>query len=197
MDWTRSDTLGIANHSCVQCHGLGLRNGMMSSKEPCNCVLRAIFRICFEKFYHVATQEKRLSQVTLDGTGPQCRRVVWGRKDEEYMADFLTMAKRNLDEEEHRVFRMHYLLGASWKLCCVRLGVDKGYFFHSIYRIEQKVGRMLKETRPYALYPIDEYYSGVKVDHQSNVHTMNPRVALQVPLRPAEDDGELPDLKAA
>ena len=190
MEWTRSDTLGIANHSCVRCHGLGLAGGRLSAKEPCNCVLRSIFRICFEKFYHVATQEKRMSRVTLDGAGPQCRKVVWGRKDEEFIADFLGLTKRTLDEDEHRIFRMHYLLGASWRMCCERLGIDKGQFFHMIYRIEQKVGRVLKETQPYALYPIDEYYSGVKVEHKAVVRMIDRKPALQVPLRDREEDGE-------
>jgi hypothetical protein len=197
MEWTRSDTLGIANHSCVRCHGLGLAGGRMSSKEPCNCVLRAIFRICFAKFHQVATQEKRLSQVTLDGAGPQCRKVVWGRKDEEYIADFLSMAKRNLDEAEHRIFRMHYLLGANWRMCCGRLGLDKGQFFHTVYRIEQKVGRALRETRPYAMYPIDEYYAGVKVEHKSTLKTVEFRPTMQAPLKFREESEDIPEPKAA
>ncbi len=197
MEWTRSDTLGIANHSCVRCHGLGLAGGRLSSKDPCNCVLRSIFRICFEKFYNVATQERRMSQVTLDGAGPQCRKVVWGRKDEEYIADFLGLAKRSLDEEEHRIFRMHYLLGANWRMCCERLAIDKGQFFHSIYRIEQRLGRVMKETKPYSLYPVDEYYSGVKVEHKAVVRVMERKPAMQVPLRVRVDGDELLAPKAA
>lgn len=181
MDWTRSDTLGIAQHSCVHCHGLGLRNGRMSETQPCNCVLRTIFRICYEKFYHVATQEKRFSRVTLDGAGSQCRKNVWGRKDEEYMADFLATAKRTLDEDEHRIFRLHYLLGANWRLCCERLSIDKGVFFHGVYRIEQKMGRVLRETKPYSLYPLDEYFFGVKVEHAGKVLAMEPSARVKPP----------------
>jgi hypothetical protein len=191
-EWSRSDTLGIANHSCVSCHGLGLVGGRLSSTQPCNCALRAIFRICFEKFHQVATQERRLSMVTLDGAGPQCRKVVWGRKDEEYMADFLAIAKRALTAEEHRIFRMHYLLGATWRLCCGKLGVEKGQFFHSVYRIEQKVGRALRETQPYALYPLDEYFAGVKVTHKgTSGHTISMPAPVQPPVRrPDADEGE-------
>jgi hypothetical protein len=145
-------------------------------------VLRAIFRICFEKFYHISSQEKRMTQATLDGAGPQCRKVVWGRKDEEYVADFLALTKRSLNEEEYRIFRMHYLLGANWRMCCQRLSVDKGQFFHIVYRIEQKVGRVFKETQPYALYPVDEYYSGAKVEHKAILRPMDRREPLQVPV---------------
>ncbi len=189
MEWTRSDTLGIANHSCVHCHGLGLRGGRLGGKQPCNCVLRTIFRICYSKFHHVATQEKRMSNVTLDGVGAQCRKVVWGRKDEEYMADFIAMAKRTLNEEEYRIFRFHYLLGANWRMCCERLKVEKGDFFHSVYRIEEKMGRALKETRPYPLYPVDEYYSGVKVQHRAKVL---PRPFVE-PVRPPVAGQEAPE----
>ncbi|MBS1831656.1 MAG: hypothetical protein JST65_03030 [Acidobacteria bacterium] len=167
MEWTRSETLGIANHACTQCHGLGLRGGRLSERQPCNCVLRAIFRICYEKFHQVSTQERRMSRVTLDGTGPQCRRVVWGRKDEEYIADFLAVAKRTLREDEHRIFRMHFLLGGTWRICCDKLGIDKGTFFHAVYRIEERMGRVLREMKPYALYPLDEYFSGVRMDHNA------------------------------
>ncbi len=98
------------------------------------------------------------------------------------MADFLATAKRTLDEEEHRIFRLHYLLGANWRLCCERLSVEKGAFFHSIYRIEQKMGRVLRETQPYSLYPIDEYYAGVKVEHKGQVLAMNAPTPVKPPV---------------
>jgi hypothetical protein len=187
MEWTRSDTLGMAQFSCVHCHGLGLRDGRLSEKQPCNCVLRSIFRICYVRFCQIATQEKRLSKVTLDGAGPQCRRVVWGRKDEEYMADFLAMVKRTLTDEEHKVFRWHYLLGGDWRICCEKLALDKAFFFYEIYKIEAKLGRIFRETQPYGLYPIDEYYGGVKVEHTGQVIEMQPRTPVRPPLQVIEE----------
>jgi hypothetical protein len=188
MDWTRSDTLGMAQFSCVYCHGLGLRDGRLSEKQPCNCVLRSIFRTCYERFRQVTTQEKRLSRVTLDGAGPQCRRVVWGRKDEEYMADFLATVKRALTEEEHQIFRWHYLLGADWRMCCKRIGVEKAPFFYEIYRIEAKLGKMFRELQPYGLYPVDEYYGGVKVEHKGVVLKMQPRTPVRPPVTQVESE---------
>ena len=76
------------------------------------------------------------------------------------MADFCLVSRRVLDDEEHRIFRFHFLLGADWRLCCRRLNMDRGNFFHSVYRIEQKLGRAFAELRPYALYPLDEYFGG-------------------------------------
>jgi hypothetical protein len=84
----------------------------------------------------------------------------WGRKDEEYIADFCLVARRTLDEFEYRLFRYHFLLGADWKLCTRNLKIDRGNFFHAVYRIEQKLGRMFRELEPYSLFPLDEYFSG-------------------------------------
>ncbi|HWZ34044.1 MAG TPA: hypothetical protein VNX18_22050 [Bryobacteraceae bacterium] len=83
-----------------------------------------------------------------------------GAQDEEHIADFCLIAHRSLDEFENRLFRYHFLLGADWKLCSRRLGIDRGNFFHAVYRIEQKLGRVFRELEPYALFPVDEYFNG-------------------------------------
>src|SRR5262249_46655042 len=79
--------------------------------------------------------------------GPGATFVV-GRKDEEYIADFCLVSRRALDEFEQRVFRYHFLLGADWRLCSRRLGIDRGNFYHAVYRIEQKLGRVFRELEP-------------------------------------------------
>jgi hypothetical protein len=84
----------------------------------------------------------------------------WGRKDEEFIADFSLVARRALSDSEHRLFRYHFLLGADWKLCTRKLGMDRGNFFHSVYRIEQKLGRLFRELQPYPLFPLDDYFHG-------------------------------------
>ena len=87
-------------------------------------------------------------------------RVTWGRKDEEYIADFCLVARRTLDDVEYQIFRYHFLLGADWRLCSRRLSLERGNFFHAVYRIEQKLGRTFRELQPYSLYPLDEYFHG-------------------------------------
>ena len=199
MEWNRTDTLPIADHSCTFCHGLGLRGGRLDAIQPCNCALRAIFRACYQRFEACANKEKSLSRVTLDGTSPRSRRAVWGRKDEEFIADFLLVSKRTLNAAEHRVFRFHFLLGADWRLCCRQLRVEKGSFFHAIYRIEQKLGRVFRELQPYPLYPLDEYFNGVTLEHRAMRTALSKVVALRPPLRKLEefDPLDLPDTKAA
>jgi len=88
------------------------------------------------------------------------RSNTWGRKDEEFIADFDLVSRRTLSQNEYRLFRYHFLLGADWKLCTRKLGVDRGNFFHSVYRIEQKLGRMFRELKPYPLFPLDDYFYG-------------------------------------
>jgi len=160
MEWTRSETLALAMHHCTQCHGSGLRLGNTGAFAPCNCVLRSIFRACYDRFASSVQQEKYVSRVTLEAHRGRSRPSTWGRKDEEYIADFCLVSRRNLTESEHRLFRYHFLLGADWKLCARQLGLDRGNFFHAVYRIEQKLGRVFRELQPYALFPLDEYFHG-------------------------------------
>ena len=136
--------------------------------------------------------------MTLDGTSPRCRRAVWGRKDEEFIADFLLVTKRTLNAAEHQLFRYHYLLSADWRLCCGRLGMEKGVFFHAVYRIEQKLGRIFRELQPYPLYPLDEYFNGVTLEHRAMRISSYQTTALRPPLSRRPCDGiDLPGSKAA
>ncbi|HLK47600.1 MAG TPA: hypothetical protein VKT49_05670 [Bryobacteraceae bacterium] len=77
------------------------------------------------------------------------------------MADFCLVSHRALDDVERPIFRYHFLLGADWKLCCRQLRIDRGTFFHIVYNIQQKLGRTFAELEPYALFPLDEYFSGM------------------------------------
>ena len=161
MIWNRSETLALAAPACNICLGLGLRIGRSGATHPCNCVLRAIFRACFQRYRDVMKREKYMSRISF--TFGNCGRVghgTWGRKEEEYTADFCLVSRRTLTELEHRIFRHHFLLGADWKLCCQRLQMDRGNFFHAVYRIEQKLGRVFRELEPYALFPVGDYFHG-------------------------------------
>lgn len=191
MEWTRSETLALAANTCTQCHGLGLRIGRRGKASPCNCVLRGIFRACYARFRHCVEKEKHLSRCALEFMPGSNHRSTWGRKDEEYCADFILISRRTLTPEEYRIFNYHFLLGADWKLCCMRLKIDRGEFFHAVYRIEQALGRTFRELQPYGLYPLDEYFGGgVKKNEPSGprppatVH-MFPQRAMEVPIRQA------------
>jgi len=159
FEWNRSDVLALARESCTHCRGFGLRRGKNGPSAPCHCVLRNIFRACFRKFRAIATEEKHVSAVRLEQTNGTDKRYMWGMKNEEFMADFCLVARRTLDAQEHQIFRFHFLLGADWKLCTRRLKMDRGNFFHAVYRIESKLGRQFREMQPYGLFPLDEYFT--------------------------------------
>jgi hypothetical protein len=191
MEWSRSEALALAMHNCSQCHGSGLRLGRKGVLSPCNCVLRSIFRICYQRFVRCSTQEPHLSRISMEPHAGRKRANTWGRKDEEYMADFCLVSRNNLDEFEHKIFRYHFLLGADWKLCARRLGLDRGNFFHAVYRIEQKLGRVFRELEPYALFPLDDYFNGPSrmtgslLAMAKSIDARRPEPPLRFPLAPS------------
>ena len=79
-------------------------------------------------------------------------------------------------------------LGAEWKLCCRQLKMEKGEFFHCVYRIQQKLGHAFRELTPYPLFPLDEYFGAVIRKELSpdatNVLRMPPAPARRRALRP-------------
>ena len=105
-------------------------------------------------------KEKHISRVSLESNPGRQRKSVWGMKNEEYMADFILVSRRTLSAYEYTLFKYHFLLGADWKLCCRKLKIDRGTFFHEVYRIQQKLGRTFRELQPHSLFPLDEYFNG-------------------------------------
>ena len=161
MNWNRSETIGLAKTTCTHCHGYGMRLRRNHEEGPCDCVFRAIFRACYARFCYLAEQEKYVSRVKLELCSGKDRSITYGRRIEEYLADFCLVSRRTLNSREYDVFRFHYLLGAEWPLCCRRLKIDRGVFYHIVYRIEQKLGRVFRELEPYCLFPLEEYFGEV------------------------------------
>ena len=161
MQWNRSNAIGLARATCTCCHGSGMRSVHKVREAPCKCVFRAIFRACFNRFRESVALGTHTSTVSLEFCNGRDGRRTYARKREEFMADFTLVSRRVLNEPEHRVFRYHFLLGADWKLCCRQMKIDRGCFFHTVYRVEQKLGRAFAELEPYALYPLDEYFGSV------------------------------------
>lgn len=194
MDWTKSDTIALAAPKCAQCRGLGLRWGRKGVNEPCNCVLRGIFRACYARFQSCATKEKYMSRTKLEIFPGKGGHQVWGRKDEEFVADFCLVSRRALDDEEYRLFKYHFLLGADWRLCCRKLKIDRGNFFHAVYRVEQKLGKVYRELEPYGLYPLDEYFFGTTRELAPQPVQKAKVVPIRPPMKPRV---ELPETKTA
>ncbi len=159
MEWNRSDLLSMARLGCMACRGEGAKKEDCGGIAPCHCVLRAIFRACYARFRVCVGKEKHMSRVTFDHYGGKERRMMWARKDEEYIADFHLVSRRVLDAFHYRIFSYHFLLGADWRLCTRRLKLDRGQFFHAVYRVQETLGRVFYELEPYGLYPPRDYFT--------------------------------------
>ena len=161
MKWSRSSAIGMARASCVYCKGAGTRLVRRGKEVPCNCVFRAIFRACYERFRECVELGAHTSTVTWDHLGGYNSRRFYSRKKEEYVADFCLVTRRILDDRDYTLFRYYFLLGADWSLCCRQLNMDRGTFFHEVYRIQQLLGRGFAELKPYPLFPLRDYFAGV------------------------------------
>jgi hypothetical protein len=160
MQWNRSETIALSGLNCAYCQGLGLCKGRGNATVPCECVLRAIFKACFNRFRSCVAKDKGASIVRLERIGyGHSTHMAFGRKTEEYIADFVLACQRHLTESEYKLFRYAYLLGADWKLAHRFLNMPRTNFMHACYRLEAKLGRAFRETEPYALFPLDEYFS--------------------------------------
>lgn len=161
MEWNRSTALGLAKASCLACHGLGIRIVRNNKEVPCNCVFRAVFRACYHRFSESALTAERIGAVRLEFCAGKDGRRAYARKAQEFVADFCLVSQRALDPFEYKLFKYHFLLAADWKLCCRQLKMERGLFFHAVYRIQEKLGRVFAAVEPYSLYPVDEYFNGV------------------------------------
>ncbi|MGO9894437.1 MAG: hypothetical protein ACLPX8_09535 [Bryobacteraceae bacterium] len=161
VHWTRATAIGLARATCVHCRGAGTRLIRETREVPCACVFRGIFRACYNRFRECVELGAHTGTVSWDRLGGKTGRRYYSRKKEEYAADFCLVSRRALTEAEYALFRYHFLLGADWRLCCRQLKIDRGTFFHEVYRIEQLLGRTFAELQPYALYPVSEYFAGV------------------------------------
>ncbi len=159
--WTHELVFGLAQVRCAYCHGAGLNR----FGRPCPCVLRAIFRICARKYLSARDEAGRFSRVTYDlvtrNPAPSMRanRKTYSFKAVEYVADFDIIARRTLSERQRRILYDHILGDWRARELAPRLGLDRGNFFHEVYRIMANLGRAFAETKPYPLYPVGQYFS--------------------------------------
>jgi hypothetical protein len=88
-----------------------------------------------------------------------------GIKSVEYVIDFEHVAQRALADlpVEAAVFTMHFLHGRDWHMCCCKLRLDRGEFFHAVYRVEKRLGVVYSTLKPYCLWPLREYFAGQRM----------------------------------
>jgi hypothetical protein len=150
----RSPLIALALSRCTLCNG----SGRLWSGADCGCVKRGLFRACYKRYLTLGDYEGRMAQLSYAQEYRPSRPRMFGRKREEYRADFELIARRTLDEPEYALFRLHFVAGRDWKYCCPRLKLSRGNFFHSVFRVEERLGPVYRDLLPYALFPLDEYF---------------------------------------
>ena len=178
--WNRSMVIGLARGTCAHCNGTGWIERERQSSGPCNCAFREIFRVCYRRYRQLRVNAGFSGKVDFAycATGRDGKRY-YSLKQAEYMADFEIVARRELNAQLWGVFDFHFLHGWDWNFCTRRLGMDRGTFFHAVYRVEQRLGRIYGELRPYALYPVRDYFNEVRV----SVEPMRRRASVTAHIR--------------
>jgi len=162
-EWTRSETIGLASLRCPQCGGIGLLRGLKGTLDACPCVLRKVFRICWNRyrFGRLEQVERGAPIVNIAGLGRRARRQpgAFSFALECYLADFVLVAKRALSADGFGFFSAAYLSGADWKRAHEAARMNRTHFTHVCNRVEATLGRAFSETQPFALFPLDAYFS--------------------------------------
>jgi hypothetical protein len=139
----------LADACCVRCSGTGVRLAWKRGKD-CQCAFRALFRACLRRYRACVSYPDQQPYFS--------HKRGSGFKSAEYAADFELTAKRALAGRiERDVFRLHMLLRGDWRLCCQKLRIDRGTFWHLVYRIEERLGRAFDAMAPYGLFPRDYF----------------------------------------
>ena len=163
MDWNKRDLAFLARSDCPLCKGGGCTPSNQRGIQPCDCSLKGIFRACYARFRDCVSDGRALSRVSFDRSpSGRSNRGMWGLKREEYMADFELVARRNLSQAEHRLFRFHHILAASEPMCAKRLGISTLAVKKAIQRLEARLGLVFVSIQPYALYPLYDYFNRIQ-----------------------------------
>ena len=94
----QSNAIGLAKVSCSLCHGIGVRFAQ-TREVPCNCIFRAIFRACLNRFRQCTVSAGSYCLVCWSSAGASEGRGELTRgKQQEYAADFCLVSRRTLDE---------------------------------------------------------------------------------------------------
>lgn len=159
--WERADTLVLADSHCRQCHGLGIV-WKKQRTAPCRCVYREVFRLCYQRYLVCEFSYKPLTRLDYSWVQGRARVKIYGRKPAEYCADFCLIARRELSGLDWRVFQLRFLEQLDWQSCARILKIERGMFFQRAYAVKEVLGRVFRELKPYALFPLDEYFSSAE-----------------------------------
>jgi hypothetical protein len=130
--------------------------------DDCHCVARQAFHACLRLYYYNREMADRgKSKATL-------RKPFFGyeRKIEDFLADFVIIARRHLPRLQFQLFCFFFIEGHSMVWCARRLRTQPANLYYRVRLVEQRLGRVFRNLRPYALYPPRAYFSGFFTDKE-------------------------------
>jgi len=179
-----------ARPTCPFCLGTGRVTGRKGATW-CGCVLKRIFRSVFNAWLY-AENIAPFSYRTQPNLEVTPSGLVRGYKQAEFAADVILVVRRSLDAWHQEVFRAHYLGGLDWRACLRVLTrfaahrhgegcpkVDRGNYFHSIYRLQLILGRAFVGLEPHCLFPVRDYYRGYGIRRRQLAVGASARVRAQ------------------
>jgi hypothetical protein len=106
----------------------------------------------------------------------------------QYPLDVVLTARRVLTPFQYTAFKIHLLdrMEQPYRV----LKVSKHRFWSRVYAIEAKLGRAFRATRPYPLYPLDQYFAGVSDAGPARPFPARVEPSAYIPLRPPMDKPE-------
>lgn len=139
-----SDLRTLASEKCKLCSGWGMVATYHGGHRLCYCVYRQIFRACLSVCLEIEAQPV----------------TQWGSVATEYCADVRAIAKRILSAIAFRLFELYHLGEAEYLDCLRQLpGLDRGVFWHHVYKIERELGMEFQRA---GLYPAHRYFGQVR-----------------------------------
>ncbi len=173
-----ADPLALSTPSCRRCGGLGTirkRRGY----RTCACVYRRVFRACLTSYHHCQASMGSAGAVQYERVGHAQGRcaIVASFKRAEYAADFIMLARLVLASRpiELAVFEAYHVDDQEWLVAVPRVNaslhlprpLNRGAFFHAVYREEGLLGKAILQTHPYSLFPPRSYFAGFTMSANS------------------------------
>jgi hypothetical protein len=163
--------VALSKPSCRRCAGLGAIRTRQGYRT-CACVLRRVFRACLTSYHHCEASMGPAGAVQYERVGHAQGRcaIVASFKRAEYAADFILLARRVLAHRpvELAVFDTYHVGDLEWRVAVPRVNrtlhpprpLNRGSFFHAVYRAEGLIGAAIVSSEPYSLFPPRKYFSG-------------------------------------
>ena len=150
-----ASVIALAKTGCETCNGLGRQDG----GAVCHCVHHRVFNTVMAKFRYCAVTvwpaPRRFDHFINSSARPNSGHRMM---NQDFVADVHLAAKRTLTAEDFKLFRYRYCLGADARLCARQLGMTPESCVQRLQAIEARLGQAFRNMRPYALYPLDQYF---------------------------------------